>query len=39
MMSPEATSADLESVPGIGPSIAADLRPVGIFSFNDLKGG
>lgn len=37
-MSPEATSVDLEYVPGIGPSIAADLRSIGIFWLADLKG-
>jgi nucleotidyltransferase/DNA polymerase involved in DNA repair len=37
-MSPEATSMDLKSVPGIGPRIAADLRSIGIFKSDDLKG-
>lgn len=37
-MSPEATSVDLESIPGIGPSMAADLRSIGIFKVSDLKG-
>jgi hypothetical protein len=37
-MSPEASSADLESVPGVGPRTAADLRTIGIFSVDDLKG-
>jgi hypothetical protein len=37
-MSPEATGADLESVPGVGPSIAADLRTLGIFTVADLDG-
>jgi hypothetical protein len=38
IMSPEATSMDLESVPGIGPGMAADLRSIGIFSLADLEG-
>lgn len=29
---------DLESVPGVGPSIAGDLRAIGILSVSDLKG-
>jgi hypothetical protein len=37
-MSPEATSTDLESVPGIGLKTAADLRTPGIFYVDDLKG-
>ena len=37
-MSPEATSADLESVPGIGPKIASDLRSLAIFTVGDLNG-
>ena len=37
-MSPEATDADLESIPGVGPKTAADLRTLGIFSVADLKG-
>jgi hypothetical protein len=36
-MSPEATSMGLESIPGIGPSMAADLRSIGIFKVSDLK--
>jgi Pathogenicity locus len=38
IMSPEATNADLESVPGIGPQMAADLRTLGVFSVADLRG-
>jgi hypothetical protein len=38
IMSPEATDADLESVPGVGPKTAADLRTLGILSVADLKG-
>jgi hypothetical protein len=37
-MSPEASIAGLVSVPGVGPSIAADLRTIGICSVEDLKG-
>jgi len=37
-MSPVAKVADLESVPGIGPKMAADLRTLGILSVADLKG-
>jgi hypothetical protein len=37
-MSPEATGTDLESVPGIGPQTAADLRTLGILSVADLRG-
>ncbi len=37
-MSPEATSMDLESLPGIGKSMAADLRSIGIFMPADLEG-
>lgn len=37
-MSPEATSMDLESIPGIGSKMAADLRYIGIFKTDDLKG-
>lgn len=29
---------DLESIPGIGPSMAADLRGMGISKVSDLKG-
>ena len=29
---------DLESIPGIGPSMAADLRSLGIAKVCDLKG-
>jgi len=29
---------ELESIPGIGPSMAADLRSIGIFKPDDLKG-
>ena len=29
---------DLESVPGIGPSLAADLRSLGFQKVNDLRG-
>jgi hypothetical protein len=36
-MSPEATSTDLESVPGVGLKTAADLRALGIFNVDDLK--
>ncbi|MGA9141763.1 MAG: helix-hairpin-helix domain-containing protein [Methanocella sp.] len=36
-MSPEATSMDLEYVPGIGSKMAADLRSIGIFKTSDLK--
>jgi nucleotidyltransferase/DNA polymerase involved in DNA repair len=37
-MSPEATSTDLESVPGVGLKTAADLRNLGIFTVAGLKG-
>lgn len=37
-MSPVANFADLESVPGVGPQTAADLRTLGILSVADLKG-
>ena len=37
-MSPEATSTDLTSVPGVGLKTAADLRNLGIYSVDDLKG-
>jgi hypothetical protein len=37
-MSPVANVADLESVPGVGPQTAADLRTLGILSVADLKG-
>ena len=30
-------STDLESIPGIGKSLAADLRSIGIAKVNDLK--
>lgn len=29
---------ELESIPGVGPSIAADLRSLGIDKVTDLKG-
>ena len=29
---------DLQSIPGIGPSMAQDLRDLGYFSVSDLKG-
>ncbi len=37
-MSPVATSTDLTSVPGVGLKTAADLRNLGIYSVDDLKG-
>jgi hypothetical protein len=37
-MSPEATSTDLTSVPGVGIKTAADLRTLGIYSIDDLRG-
>jgi len=29
---------DLQTIPGIGPSMAQDLRDLGYFSVSDLKG-
>ena len=31
-------SDDLQSIPGIGPSMAQDLRDLGYFRVSDLKG-
>jgi hypothetical protein len=30
--------ADLETIPGVGPNIASDLRDLGFFSVEDLAG-
>ncbi len=37
MKKPRST-ADLQSIPGIGPGIEKDLRDIGIHVINDLKG-
>ena len=37
-MTTQNTRGSLTSIPGVGKSIAEDLRNIGIFSVSDLKG-
>jgi len=39
MRNPSATVSDLQVIPGVGPSIAKDLRDLGFRHVDDLEGG